>query len=311
MWKPQSKHKPLVILVAILIILFLVSFWQNDSIKNQNTASLESYKFSETDDLTTKKMIPQATEGRFFIEQESLDIAPEEPTAGETAADTDQKIIKTGSLQLIVEDTEKTVNNIQTLAAGAGGFVQSASVFERQDGGTYGNITVRVPVSVFEQTMDNIKKEANLVDQETVNAQDVTEEYTDLEAQLHNEQAQEQRYLDILTRAQTVEDILKVERELNTTRKTIERLQGRIQYLKNKTSFSTISVSLEEETLVRLPTESFRPLQTIKEAAQTLVLVVQKIITRVLWFVIVGGGVILPLAIIVGIIVLFIRKRKK
>ena len=102
-----------------------------------------------------------------------------------------------------------------------------------------------------------------------------------------------------------------MERELTQTRQKIEQLQGRMQYLENQTSFSTISDFLSEETFLKVPTESFRPWQAVKEAVQTLVLLGQQLIVKSIWFIIVGGGIVLPLALVIWIIVMMAKKRRK
>src|SRR4029079_8297694 len=137
--------------------------------------------------------------------------------------------------------------------------VQNSSVSEREDGTHFGSITVRVPAEEFENTLNAIKDFANVVRTQSTTGQDVTEQYTDLQAQLRNAQAQETEYLNILKRAQTVEEILSVQNYLGSIRSTIESLQGRIQYLENVTSYSTITVGLSEEPTVHVPTKAFRP----------------------------------------------------
>lgn len=220
------------------------------------------------------------------------------PTAGVTAADVDQKIIKNGRLQLLVDKVTDAADRITGIAKARGGFVQSSSVSEGGDGTYSGDIEVRVPSDAFEGAMSEIKKLATLVKNETSTGQDVTEQYTDLQAQLRNAQAQEQTYLEILKEARTVSDTLQVQAQLGSIRGQIESLQGRIQYLTNQTSYSTISVSLEEEPAVRAPTKTFRPLSIVKEAAQALVDAFQNILSGLIWAVIVWGGVLLPFALL-------------
>ncbi len=229
-------------------------------------------------------------------------------TAGETAADVDQKIIKTGFLSLEVSNVEETEAKITTLASGKGGFVQDSDMSEREDGTHFGNITVRVPSSEFESTMNEIKLYAVVVETQSAQGQDVTEQYTDLEAQLRNAQAQEAEYLKILTQANTVEEILQVQSYLSGVRAQIESLQGRVQYLENKTSYSTISVGLSEEPTLRVPTKGFNLSATAREALQALVAVIQNIATTLVWFVIVGGGILLPLAGIAYILYRVVRQ---
>ena len=317
MWKPQPKHKPFLLLISIIVILLVANAWQSPkSLREQSGSSGGSSPsfFSENAIMQDEAYdADYGAEKRLAAPQVSTDIFPPpfEPTAGETAADVDQKIIKTGSLELMVNDVSQTATKISSLATGTGGFVQDSSVSQTENGSRYGGITIRVPVEHFEQTFQTIKSYANLVKNESQNGQDITEQYTDLEAQLRNNKAQEQRYLDILASAKTVEEILSVERELTQTRQMIEQLQGRMQYLENQTSFSTISIFLSEETFLKIPTESFRPWQAVKEAAQALVLLGQQLITKSIWFVIVGGGILLPLALIIWVIVLIVKKRRK
>lgn len=238
-----------------------------------------------------------------------LSIAPPEspPSAGVTAAEVDQKIIRTGFLDLEVESVSETSGSISALATGTGGYVQDSDVSERNDGTHFGNITVRVPSKEFDATMTAIKNLATVVRTESSQAQDVTEQYTDLEAQLRNAEAQETEYLKILAKATTVEEILNVQSYLSGVRYQIESLEGRIQYLSNATSYSTISVGLSEEPTVRIPTKDFNLFSTLKEAFQALVAVAQNLAVVLVWLAIVGGGTLIPLALIVWAIVSIVR----
>lgn len=232
-----------------------------------------------------------------------------EPSAGPTAAEVDQKIIKTGYLNIVVESVDETVTKSTALATGKGGFVQDSTVNEREDGTYFGSITVRVPSKEFETTMTEIKAFATVVKTESSSGQDVTEQYTDLEAQLRNARAQEAEYLEILQRAETVEEILMVQSYLSNIRYTIESLQGRIQYLENITTYSTISVALSEEPTVRIPTKEFRPGDTIKDAVQALVAIGQNVLEGLIYLVIIGGGLLIPLGLIAWGIVRIIRTK--
>ncbi len=243
--------------------------------------------------------------------EESMISPPYPPTAGETAADVDQKIIKNGYLQLVVDDVAGTSARIVDAAARRGGFVQTSSISEQGDGTYRGDVTVRMPAKDFEAAMQEIKGFATLVKHETSTGQDVTEQFTDLEAQLRNARAQEETYLAILQRANTVEDILKVQERLGMIRAQIESLQGRIQYLENVTSFSTISVSLSEEPTVRIPTKEFRPMTVVKEAFQTLVAVFQYLIAGVIWVAIVWVGALLPFVVLGWLIWKLVRRYRR
>lgn len=231
-----------------------------------------------------------------------------------TAAETDQKVIKTGSLDLAVAQVDEAETKLRALATGAGGYVEHASVNERDDGTRYGSMTLRVPAVAFETTLAEAKKTATLVKSEVTGGQDVTEQYTDLQAQLRNAQAQEQEYLVILKKATSVQDILDVQQYLGNIRGTIESLQGRIKYLSNLTSYSTLSISLSEDTSIQAPTRGFRPLEDVRAAAQALVLFAEALLTLVIWVLVIG----VPLAVLaylgyqlVRLVRFFLRRRRR
>lgn len=240
-----------------------------------------------------------AGEERATVDAYALSIAPgPAPTAGQTAAEVDQKIIKTGFLDLTVDDVQETVSKASALAAGAGGYVQESDVSEREDGTRFGNLAVRVPSERFETTMAELKTYATAVNTESSQGQDVTEEFTDLEAQLRNAKAQEEEYLRILGQAETVEEILMVQSYLSSARYTIESLEGRIQYLENRTSYSTISIVMSEETAVSIPTKDFRLGSTARDAGRALVVILQNLAAALVWIVVLGGGLLLPLGLL-------------
>ena len=76
--------------------------------------------------------------------------------------------------------------------------------------------------------------------------EDVTEEFFDLEMRLENNKRTERRFREILRDAKKVEDILAVERELSRLRQTIERLEGRRRFLKDRVDLATVRVNWHE-----------------------------------------------------------------
>jgi len=73
---------------------------------------------------------------------------------------------------------------------------------------------------------------------------EVTEEFTDLQARLRNLQATEQRYLELLNKAASIDEILTVQDRLNGVRLEIEQATGRTNVLNNLTDFASITVQL-------------------------------------------------------------------
>ena len=233
---------------------------------------------------------------------------PAPSTGGQTAAEAEPRIIKTADLSIGVDGVAAKTQEISTLATGRGGFVQSSTTIEDKQGYKSGHVTIRVPSAKFDDTVKAIKDLAVRVDRESINGQEVTEQYTDLEARLRSSKAQEEQYLEILAKAETVQDILAVQSYLQSIRYEIESLQGQIDSLGNQTEYSTISVTLTEEARIDIPAEKFDLVRDIKLALRYVVIIAQAALTTLIWLVIVGGAILIPLGLLGVLVVWVIRK---
>ncbi len=168
----------------------------------------------------------------------------------------DRKIIRTATLELEVEDIGAAVQEVESVAAAAGGFVSRSSVFieepfelEAEDDSAprrtqTATVTIRVPAEVYRSVMSQLRGIAEEVTSEISEASEVTEEYTDLQARLRNLEATEASYLELLTKAEEIPDILTVQDRINSVRLEIEQVQGRINLLDSLTDLATITVQL-------------------------------------------------------------------
>jgi len=180
----------------------------------------------------------------------------------------DRKIIKNGSLDLLVKQAESATRSISAIAARLDGFTDASNVYEVSDGIKAASVTIRVPADNFNKAFDEIKKLAVKVRYENTSAQDVTAIFTDLDAQLKNYRAEEEQYQEIMKRAVKIEDVLNVASRLADVRGRIERLQGELNLLSRQISMSTISVSLTSEAEVEVFGIVWRPLTVLKQAAK-------------------------------------------
>jgi len=296
------KHRVVIGLFAVLVVLGALAAYWAPKLGIMDAAGSPG---SRGDGFSVSKSMMAEDAIGMIAPAPGMPIAQPEPlfpSAGQTAAEVEARIIKTGDLHLMVRDVGGAAARITEVATARGGYAQASSFSERPDGTHAGTITVRVAAAEFDQAMAGIRAVATVVKNESVHAQDVTEQFTDLQARLRNAKAQEAVYLDILARARTVEDILKVQERLGAVRSDIESLEGRIKYLTNVTAYSTISAFIEEEPMVRAPTKEFRPASSVREAVQTLVELLQRLAVGLIWATIVGGGVLLPLAVLAWII---------
>jgi hypothetical protein len=158
-----------------------------------------------------------------------------------------RKIIFTAQLSLVVEDFAKTEQQVAQLVKQFDGYVAGSRVDSTQAEQRSGQWVVRIPVDGFDSFLDSVE---NLGVPETrqSQAQDVSEEFVDLEARLANKQEIEKRILKLLDeRSGDIKDVIAVETELGRVREEIERMQGRRRYLTNQTAMTTVTISAREQ----------------------------------------------------------------
>lgn len=220
---------------------------------------------------------------------------------------TDAKIIQTGSLHIEVDEISKSLDDIAGVASKYNGFVINKNFTESTSGYKTGTAQIKVPIDKFSLAMTDIKGLANFVAQETANSQDVTEEYTDLQSQLMNLQAEEAQYQVIMRQAVKIEDILNVASKLADVRGRIESIQGRIKYYDARTDYSIINTQLSEERLVNVPANKWRPWEDMKGSAQKMIIQLQNFVTNIIGFIFWLLGSI-PYLILIGLIYWGVRK---
>jgi hypothetical protein len=180
------------------------------------------------------------------------------------AATESRKIVRNGSLELLVSDVGQAAGKVRTIAEGLRGFVEKST--QTNIGGHTAVITVRVPSGNLDRAMSEIEHMALSVDRENVEARDVTRDYVDLDARLRNAQAEEERYLEILKRAATVKDTLDGAEKLSGVRGQIEQLQGEMKYLTTQIDMSSLEISLRGEAGATVLGIQWRPLRQAKVA---------------------------------------------
>jgi hypothetical protein len=190
-------------------------------------------------------------------------VAPAKPATGQDAGTggtagnqpaLDQKIIKTGRIDLVVVDVSTGLSKLTTIVVGAGGFIQQSATKE-QGNTVIAEAVLRVPVERYENVFQQVRELAapDKKPTESSEAQDVTEEFADTTARINNLKATEAQLLRLMARAEKMEDILVVQRELTTVREQIERLQGRLNVLDRRAAFSTITVTMRPLPEARKP----------------------------------------------------------
>lgn len=222
---------------------------------------------------------------------------------GGSAAAVERLVIETGNLSLVVKDPAVSAEAIRAMAEEMGGFVVSSNLYQTSYGdpailATQASITIRVPSDRFQDALERLKDGAEEVRAENTTAQDVTQEYTDLQSRLRNLEAAESQLRDIMESATKTEDVLQIFQNLRQVREEIEVTKGQIQYYADSARLSAISIEL-------IPDVATQPLQignwkaegTVKMAIEALIRGLQTLADGAIWVVICG----VPAALLLGL----------
>ena len=152
-----------------------------------------------------------------------------------------QKIIKTGNLRFETQDLDNTHQKILDAVRRANGYIQRDNTGKNYNS-HYHNLTIRIPSENFDTVLQEVSNGVSFFEEKTISQRDVTEEFVDLNARLKAKRTLENRYLELLSKAQNVKEMLEIERELSKIREEIEAREGRLQYLQNQVSESTITI---------------------------------------------------------------------
>jgi DNA repair exonuclease SbcCD ATPase subunit len=156
---------------------------------------------------------------------------------------TKRTIIKTGTLLIHVDDVDEGLTRVQKVVAAHGGELVKVERRKYEDDDSC-VVAVRVPAEHFDAAIASAQKIGDVVEL-VVEAEDVTEEYIDLQMRLDNQIKARDRFIEILrTRTGKLEDVVALQREINGTTEEIERLAGKLLYLKNRAAFSSIYITL-------------------------------------------------------------------
>ncbi|KUP21349.1 DUF4349 domain-containing protein [Paenibacillus sp. DMB5] len=228
----------------------------------------------------------------------------------DVAAGLNKKLIYKANLTMEVEDygmAQSEVRNLVTLAGGyIIGFTENMSDYEKG-----GNFVMKVPAAGFSPFLDKLEEIKNKGIQRSIEGQDVSEEYVDLESRLKAKQLMETQYINFMSKATKSSDLVAFANELGAIQESIEQIKGRMRYIDQNVSFSTVELRLYQSGsgIVDIQKKEQEPLLIRASDALSKSLHALSVMFQGLFvFLAAALPVLVVLAVIVAA-VLFIRKK--
>ncbi|MFW6174306.1 MAG: DUF4349 domain-containing protein [Chloroflexota bacterium] len=170
------------------------------------------------------------------------------PTPGGAGLDVDERmVVRNADMSIVVEDVEDAVGRVTAAVDELDGTVLESRRQGQGEDFQSAFMSFRVPSERLDEALSRVREIAGSVESERVTSQDVTEEFVDVQARLENLRATEQRLTQLYERADSVGQVLEVERELTRVRGDIESLEGRLQVLQRTTATSRVNLEIRPE----------------------------------------------------------------
>ncbi|MFJ7826085.1 DUF4349 domain-containing protein [Psychrobacillus sp. NPDC096623] len=244
---------------------------------------------------------------------EEADMEQENASAtADIATPNNRMIIHQARISTTVKDLEKAQHNMELKVKKYDGYIVESNVYMESDETSTGNMVVRIPEKHFETFLSEAEAEATKVLEKNVTGQDVTEQYVDLSSRVKSKRAVEERLLAFMKDAGKTEDLLKISTDLAKVQEEIEVLVGKINYLKNQTSFSTIELTMNESRVV-IPEIENKELNTWEKTKKQFITSTNSLLSigsGIIVFLVGNLPVLVLLAIIAALVIWGIKRRK-
>lgn len=320
-WCKQNK------LTTVLVLVVAYFIWQNyfggiNAYKRGyiGSADMDGYSINSlspqramiaTDSATYGEGAFGAPLGGIAYESNEALIAPEfyppiDPSP--TTLTLPRKIITNSNMSILVKDVSDVTSKIETQAEDLGGYIVNKSVSTPLEGGS-AYLSIRVPMDKRDSMVEFLRSVGMKVLNENVEAADITDQFQDLEAQLAQLNKTQAKFEEIYERAETVDEILRVQNQILSNQRQIDSVVGRINALDAKSKSTLISVSLTtDELALSYNPEAWRPGVTVKLAVRSLMVSLRSIGNFIIWL---GVYAVIWIPVLAGVIWWRRRSRSK
>jgi hypothetical protein len=219
----------------------------------------------------------------------------------------ERMVVTSSRLSLVVKNVKETLESIENRANTLGGYMVTRD-FSKPEHTSTGNITIIIPAEDREQMLNDLRNMAVKVVSEKLIGEDITDQYMDAEARLQTHYKTKAIFESMLEKAETVEEIMKVQKQVLSEQQQIDAIKGQLEYMQKtaQTTRITVYVSTHELDLPFTPDEPWSAKNVLKYATRQLIRDARKLAGAGIWL-----GVYSVLWVPALIIILVIRKARK
>ncbi len=248
--KKSSQWRRILAVAAAAVFVIGGAIWAKDVNLGQNQGRLvlmqEDSDTADTYEYSSNANLLMST-GSGGARTSLYTTSEENSFGGDDTADAQQetKIIRTVSLTLGTTAFDDTLSTIKQACINAGGRVEYASEYGSTSQRS-ASLTLRIPSEQLDTFLEGTNGWGRVI-RRSETSEDVTESYYDTKGRLETQQALMARLKELTEKAESLEDILKLESQMADTQYQIDRLTGILQNTDNQVAYATVNLSVQEE----------------------------------------------------------------
>ncbi len=185
-----------------------------------------------------------------FGEAANGSASTENVTTTENATTSNRKLIKTVDLTVETKQFDSLVDSISNQIVSIGGYVESMNGYYGSQYSSYrseknATIVARIPATKLDEFIASVGANSNIT-YRSENVTDVTLDYVDLESHKKMLKEEQDRLMDFLEQAETIEDIIAIEDRLTNVKYQLDSMESQIRTYDNKVDYSTVTLNINE-----------------------------------------------------------------
>lgn len=252
----MKKRKLIVGLLMVCMMLSLVGCGR--SVKSNDMAYTESMSMAQS---AAKEEASEIFYDKVMIEEDYSDGAEVSGVESgntsnsgngkeNTTVQENRKLIKTVDMKVETKEFDRTLAALEEKIAELGGYIENLETYNGSSYSTYrssrdANMTIRIPKQHLDTFLEAVEGVSNVV-RRSESVEDVTLTYVDLESHKKVLLAEQERLLELIGKAEAIEDIIKIESRLSNVRYQIESMESQLRTFDNKVDYSTIYLYIDE-----------------------------------------------------------------
>lgn len=212
----------------------------------------------ETTEAAAEEAYEYATDDIYLNETATYAEEPQEAGTGDTSGSsevqvkaTERKLIKNVNLEVETEEFDLLMKTVTEKTEDFGGYIEESYTY---NGSNYhgtqnreANLTLRIPAQQLNDFLSAVAECSNVISKNE-SVSDVTLQYVDMKSHKEALETEQERLLELLEQAESVEDIITIESRLSEVRYQIESMESQLRTMDNQVTYSTVYLYINEVT---------------------------------------------------------------